>query len=903
MGRSLTLALALALAPRIAAALPPETPAGLPAGLVPPELVEGVEVTYPAELAASDDPPQGEVGVTFVIGIDGVPHSIAVEQPLHPTLDALAVDAIGRLRYRAATLDGAPVEIVLHQRIAFTPPPPTTPDDASANPDAHDDETPPAEPTQPLPASGADAPLVGVVHEAGTRVPLPAATVLVIPAPDDAEPGVVRKQTYGELPMPPWQLEVRSDDRGRFAIPPLPRPARKLRVVATAPGFERFESIVAVAPGEQVALDAYLVRASDNPYRTVVRSEGESRQEVVRRSITAQEIGNLPGTQGDALKAITNFPGIARAPFGIGLLVIRGGDPSDSAVFLGEHEIPQLFHFGGLTSVFNADIITNIDFLPGNFDARYGDATGGIIDVKTRAGRRDGVHGYVDADLFDAGAMVEGPIGKGSYIVSARRSYIDAILPAVLPDDAGIGLTVAPRYYDYQAIFEYPVGTGKLTARVFGSDDRTKLVTADPNDVSADARNRFETTLLFHRVDLAYENHTGGWDILLTPSYRYDLAKAGAGDVFRFSLGLHTFSGRAEIGRRLGPRARLQLGTQGTAGQFEIDAESVAIPQNGTGDQATRLALDSKNRYAQPGLYGTLYLDAASWLTLVPSVRLTYYGLQFRRAAVDPRFRFVLRAGDRVSIRGGVGIYSQIPDVQEWNPTFGNPRLGPERMLHSSAAVRVELPQKWSVEIGGFHKHGWDLAAPSGELVRRRDGAIGPENFSSTGLARVYGGELFVRKDLTRRLFGWASYTLSRSERKFDPKEGFFRFDFDQTHILTLIAVYRLPRRWQVGARFRVVSGNPYTPHVGAVYDASTGDYIAIDGRRNAARVPTFHQLDLRVDKHFVWRKLELDAYADVQNVYNHQNTEFRNDAYDYSQAVPVVSLPILPSVGLRLSW
>ncbi len=864
-----------------------------PSELVPPVLQAPVTVEYPAELALQPDAPQGEVGVTFVVGIDGVPHSIAIEAPLHPELDALAVQAVAQLRYTPASYEGERVEVVLHERIAFAPPPPKPPPPELAQPE------PEPEP-EPEPVAG-DAALGGHVREAGTRVPLPAATVMVVPAPADASTGVVRRREYTQDVAPPWVVQGRSDDRGRFALHELP--PGKLRVVVTAPGFERYETIVERGKDERLALELYLVRATDNPYRTVVRSAAEPREEVTRRSITAQEIGQLPGTQGDALKAITNFPGIARAPFGIGLLVIRGGDPSDSAVYLGEHEIPQLFHFGGLTSVFNADIITNIDFLPGNFDARYGDATGGIIDVKTRAGRRDGAHGYVDADLFDAGALVEGPIGKGSYIASARRSYIDAILPAVLPDDAGLGLTVAPRYWDYQAIFDYPVARGTLTARAFGSDDRTKIVAADPNDVATDARDRFETTLLFHRVDLAYENHRNGWDILVTPSYRYDLAKAGGADIFRFTLGLHTFSGRAEIGHRIGRIGRLQVGTQIAAGQFTIDAESVAIPQGATGDQAARFTIDSKNRFAQPALYSTVYLEPVSWLTLIPSLRLTYYGLQFGRATFDPRLRMVVRAGDHVTIRGGVGIYSQIPDVQEWNPTFGNSRLGPEHMLHSSLAVRWELPDRWSIELGGFHKHGWDLAAPSTNVVLREDGRLGPENFSSTGRARVYGGELFVRKDLTRRLFGWASYTLSKAQRQFDPAEGFFTFDFDQTHILTLIAVYRLPKRWQVGARFRVVSGNPYTPVVSAAYDASTGAYIPIEGRRNSARVPTFHQLDLRVDKRFVWRKLELDAYADVQNVYNHQNTEFRVDSYDYTQSRPVTSLPILPSVGLRLSW
>ncbi len=869
-----------------------------PAELQPPRRTNTIEITYPAEAAAAAHPPAGTVVVNFVVGVDGIPHSLAIEHAVDPVLDAAALAAVARLRFEPAMYQGERVEVETRESIEFAPPPPTR----RAPPllaDRPSIVAPP--PAARGPARAAAAPATGRVLEAGTRVAIAEATLWLVPAPADASPGVVRRRDYSGDTTPAWQLEARSDNTGAWSIATAHR--GMVRVVASAPGYERYETIIELTDRETLTLDLYLVRMGDNPYRTVVRSQREAREEVSRRSITPQEIVNLPGTSGDALKSIQNFPGVARAPFGIGLLVIRGADPSDSAVVLGEHEIPQLFHFGGLTSVFNADVITNIDYLAGNFDARYGDATGGIIKVDTRAGRRDGVHGYVDADLFDAGGLLEGPVGKGSFIVAARRSYVDVLLPAVLPDDAGVTLTVAPRYWDYQGILEYPVSRGKLTLRAFGSDDRTKLVAADPNEVSTDARDRFETTLLFHRADLAYERHRDGWDLLLTPSYRYDLIKAGAGDLFRFTLGVHTFSGRAEIGHRLGRRARVEVGTQVTAGRFTIGAESVAVPQVGTGDQATRFTIDSRDRFAAPALYTTLYFDAAPWLTLIPSTRLTFYGVQFKRGTVDPRLRFVARVGDHMSIRGGVGVYSQIPDLPEWNPRFGNPRLGPEHAVHTSLGVRREFGQGWSAELAGFFKYSWDLAAPSFEVVRRRTGEIGPEVYSNGGFGRIVGGEVFLRKDLTRKLFGWVSYTVSRSERRYDPREGFVPFALDQTHILTLIAVYRLPRRWQIGARFRVVSGNPYTPRVGADYDASTGAYVPIDGPTNSARVAAFHQLDLRLDKRFVWSKVELNTYVDVQNAYNRANPEFLQDSYDYTRVAPVASLPILPSLGLRLSW
>lgn len=878
-----------------------------PDALRPPVRRNAVAIDYPAEAAAREQPPTGTVVVRYVIGVDGVPHSLAVITSVDPLLDAAALEAVGRLRFDPATFDGEAVEIETTEAVVFAAPP------RAAKPALLLDAPDTIEPDAPTavvrpPAVAPTAGLGGRVLEAGTRTAIAAATIYVLPAPDDAPLGEVRKRDYGDEPPPGWQDETHSSELGRWSLDPQAHTSKgaattRVRVVATAPGFERFETIVELSADTIVAVDLYLARSDDDPYRTVVRATASSRQEVTPRAINRQEITNLPGTQGDALKSIQNFPGIARAPFGIGLLVIRGADPTDSAVVLGGHEIPQLFHFGGLTSVFNADVITGIDFLPGNFDARYGDATGGIIDVSTRSGRRDGVHGYVDADLFDAGGLLEGPLAKGSFIVAARRSYIDAILPAVIPDDAGVDLTVAPRYWDYQGIFDHPLAGGTITARVFGSDDRTKIVAADPNEVTTDARDRFESTLLFHRVDLAYEHHRDGWDFLITPSYRYDRVAAGAGDIFRFDLGVHTFSGRAEIGRKLGKRTRLDVGTQMVGGRFTIDAESIAIPQEGAGSQNTRFTIDSEDRYALPALFATMQIDVTRWLTLIPGVRHTYYGVLFQRGTTDPRLRFVAKLGRRTKLRGGVGQYSQLPDLPEWNPRFGNPRLGPEHAIHTSLGLSHDFGQGWSAEIAGFYKHLGDLAAPSQALVRRDDGELGPEVFYTGGAGRIVGGEVFLRKALTRRLFGWASYTLSRSERRYDPREGYVPFDLDQTHILTLIAVVRLPKHWQVGGRFRLVSGNPTTPRVGSVFDASSGDYVAIDGETNSARVAPFHQLDLRVDKHFIWPKVTLDTYVDVQNVYNRANPEFLQDSYDYTKTKPVSSLPILPSLGVRLSW
>jgi TonB family protein len=878
----------------------------------PPTLVQGTSIDYPAAARELEPPPAGRVVIEVTIGVDGIPSDPRVATSVHPLLDEAAKAAVLQLRYQPAQWKGRAIEVVLPIPIDFAPPrPEPAPEPAPTEPAEPADsgapglaDAPDGEGTAP-PVDAGPVRLRGQLLEAGQRTPLPGARVVVIPAAEEDAVGPVRYRDYRELPPPPWQARAETDAEGRFEVTGIPAalPHGKVRVIVLDEGFDRLEVIEALPAGQALEVRYFAKRLADNPYRTVVEGDRIEREEVARRTISTEEIRNLPGSQGDALKSIQNFPGIARAPVGIGLLVIRGSDPTDSAVYLGEHEIPQLFHFGGITSVFNADVLEKIDFIPGNFDARYGDAIGGVIDVKPRAGRRDGYHGYIDSDLFDTGVLAEGPVGKGSFVLAGRRSYIDVLLPALLPDDAGLAVTVAPRYYDYQALFDYPVSKGNLSAKVFGSDDRTKLVAANPNDVEPTARDQFETTLLFHRADLHYTRRDGPWDVLVTPSFRYDDVGAGAGGLFRFRLQSYSFSGRAELGYRANPHVYWMVGSQVFGGKLQIDAESVPVPTPGAGSTETRLRLRSDDRFFSPALYSTFVLNLGERFILYPSVRLTQYTLIFQQVMVDPRLRFLWQVGDQTSIKGGVGLYSQSPDFPEWNPRFGNPRVRPEQALHTSLAVGRDFAHDIRVEVTGFYKYLWDLATPSQALVLRESGEVGLENFESKGIGRIYGGELFLRKALTRNVFGWLSYTLSKSERKVDPAEDFRLFDLDQTHILTLIGVYRLPKGWQVGARFRLVSGNPFTPVTGAVYDASGGFYVPIAGEYNSERVPTFHQLDLRVDKKFTWKRASFTTYVDVQNVYNRQNAEFVNYAYDYSAYANIPSLPIIPSLGMRLEF
>jgi outer membrane receptor protein involved in Fe transport len=175
-----------------------------------------------------------------------------------------------------------------------------------------------------------------------------------------------------------------------------------------------------------------------------------------------------------------------------------------------------------------------------------------------------------------------------------------------------------------------------------------------------------------------------------------------------------------------------------------------------------------------------------------------------------------------------------------------------------------------------------------------------PLIYDNNGKGRVYGMELVARHEFTNNFTGWLAYTLSQAKRKDSGPVPERLFDFDQTHILTLVGSYLLPRNWQIGGRYRLVSGNPTTPVIAAVNNDTAGRYDPTYGAVNSARVGTFHQLDVRLDKRWVYQNWMLNFYMDFQNIYNRANPEGIGYNYNFRQSKPQQGLPILPILGVR---
>jgi outer membrane receptor for ferrienterochelin and colicin len=379
-----------------------------------------------------------------------------------------------------------------------------------------------------------------------------------------------------------------------------------------------------------------------------------------------------------------------------------------------------------------------------------------------------------------------------------------------------------------------------------------------------------------------------------------------SGGQLLFNYDFYTAQLRDMLTFRLGKPFALTVGADVLWSQ--IDANISLPPPTEEGQPEEPFDLDeiittkvNDQRALNPAGFIEAEVQPIEGLTLLPGVRVDHFE-RVGETVVQPRMTARWQLVPQLTVKGGVGLFTQEPQLHETNEDFGNPELEAERALHSSAGVEVK-PFPWlTFDLTGFYKNLWHQVSPTEATVMEGD-QMEPLRYDNGGTGDVYGAELIVRHDFNNNLTGWLTYTLSRAERLDTDQTEKRLFDFDQTHILNLVASYALPRNWEVSGRFRLVSGNPSTPVVGAVYNASADQYDPIFGEVNSDRDRSFQQLDLRIDKRWIYQSWIFGAYIDIQNVFNYENSEGLSYNYDYSETDSQTGLPLLTIFGLKAEF
>ncbi len=844
-----------------AVAVPGDQPAQPKAQEVtPPQLKTFVNAPYPPE--AEKQGLEGAIVLQLDIDASGKVTTATVVNPAGHGFDEAAQEAARQFVFAPALRGGKAVAARILYRYTFTL------------------KKAAAEPGKPEPARPTTGRLAGVVR-AGSDVPIAGAEVTV-------------RDASGS------ERSSRASEDGIWSFADLP--AGTFTVTVRSPGYRPLELEEKLVAGEATEVVYRLV--PEGELQVVVRGTRPPR-EVTRRTLEKREIERIPGTNGDALRSIQNLPGVARAPGFGGILVVRGSAPSDTAVFADGTEIPLIYHFGGLSSVIPTELLERIDFYPGNFSAQFGRVNGGIINVGMRSPKTDGrYHGMAQLDLIDGRALIEGPVPfvkNWHFVAAGRRSWVDAWLKPVLKE-AGASVTAAPVYYDYQAYAETkPSERSSFRVGVYGADDRLELLLRDTaeNEPAITGNVRLQTT--FYRVFATYRNDLSDKvSLFSTTAVGQDVFSVGLGSLY-LDIRTNDLSNRTELTAKVARGATLHTGIDMLWGLASVATRIPQAPEPGEPDAgpfATRppLTVDTETYFYRPAAYAELELTPYRRLKLVPGIRADY-SKDIQRWNVAPRFNAryaVAEQFPRTTLKGGIGVFHRPPDFAESYPPYGTKGLYANRALHYAVGVEQDLARQIETSVEGFYKD-FD------QLVTRAPTSTGGYEYANVGSGYAVGLETLIKYKPDSRFFGWLAYTLSRSMRRDSPSEPLVPYQYDQTHILTMLGSYRLGRGWEFGARFRLVTGNLTTPIAGAFYNANAGTYVAVNAARAfSERLPLFNQLDLRIDKMWDYGTWRLRTYLDVQNVYYAQNVEGYSYNYNYSQRSRVTGLPIIPSLGIR---
>ena len=705
--------------------------------------------------------------------------------------------------------------------------------------------------------------------------------------------------------------EAATDDGGHFRVTGVP--FGRIDVVVIADGYRAYFG------SARMGADLTIRLAAETGSGEVIHVSGRVPSGPPLH-LDTQAIRNQPGAGNDVLRALQSLPGVARTPFGLGGLALRGTAPRDTKVYLDGIEIPLLYHFGGIASFLPTGAVDEVTLEPGGASVRYGRGLGGVAVVTSKTGRGDRWRMGGEISLIHAAALAEGPGPlKGGWLIGVRRSYFDAIEEA-----AQLDLTLAPRYADAQVRWES--GDGRWMAILIGSDDKLRLL-HDPNDTSTGGVNTssvksFDYTSRFARLAVRYRAVHGATSVTILPSVGVDdvNARANHDDIDK---GMHKttvpLSLRAEVATPFA-RGTFSFGVDGgyQRNTYDMINTPPPSPMDPSPDMVVHRSLSRWDADAGAWVEQSWFV-ANDKVEIRPGLRGDHFGLS-DQWTLDPRIAFREELPHGLTLTQSLGRYHAPPLVTDFDPIFG------DRVMLGSSATQVAVGLKSIIgddkEISGtvYYQDLEELPVDAISSATPTSANGGTESGGLLGISRelvdtqfgsysyreaigsghAYGLELIARKNVGRWT-GWIAYTYGRSYRRNPKKDGLSHpYVLDQPHSLTVIGSTALGKRWRLGGRMRYTTGNPYTP-VAAAYRDASGDWVAVDGPLLSRRLPDFFQFDLRVDRSWQGAWGTWNLYLDIQNVVNRANAEGVTYSEDYGKRSYTNGLPIFPSIGVEL--
>lgn len=611
------------------------------------------------------------------------------------------------------------------------------------------------------------------------------------------------------------------------------------------------------------------------------------------------DLQNLRGVLADdPLRAVQTLPGVVAGDDLRSEFSVRGSPFSQINMTVDGFATPYILHTvraiedyssSGSVAMINSDILQDVALLSGSYPQRFGNRTGAEVDFRLREGSREHRQTRIAVSGTNASTVLEGPFGsaRGSWLVSARQSYLDLIVRQVA-DGVQFGFS------DAQAKLTFDLTSTQRLDLAFIAG-RSSLEERDP-DLDVDerfiARNASIIAMpgwrrLTPRTSLSVRTMTAlnffrnttpegvrldeGEDV--QAAWRVDGSYAASHSVF--------FEGAvdADWTRQERSRQRSIAGRYRTINDFRADG-------------------------TRRGAYGQVRLSAGS-LTLVPGARLDHWTVTGDTTA-SPWGQAQLGLPAGFTLRAGAGIYQQFPGFEQVIGALASATTRPLRARHYDASVeqRLGAALRWQVtaylrdESGFYRRPNAETRLVNGRVVSGVRTA--PFVQGLAGSAR--GLEFLVQRKSASGVAGWISYAYGRTRHDDDSVGESFFGDMDQRHTFNVYGFFRASDRSSFSAKARVGSNVPAPGYYQAV-----NDIVLLSEQRNELRLPAYARVDLRANRTFNWSRSRLTLFAEVINMLNRDNVRFNPPSINRfsleAHNIFEQMVPILPSVGVLIEF
>lgn len=703
-----------------------------------------------------------------------------------------------------------------------------------------------------------------------------------------------------------------TDENGTFSFIEIPEGKYTLSI--TYPNTELSEKIEVVVVADKILTPNIYVSTNAYELEVIEVITKRTPKNVIKKSIGSKEITRIPGTAGDALRALQAIPGIGVANDFSGALYIRGGSDEDNLYYFDRVPVGYPYHFGGLVSSLSSEIIERIDVYAGGYGAEYGVDSQAVIDIYSQNNSPENLRGKLNLNLLYSEGLLQGKIGeKGFWYAAGRRSYIDLFIGSLSFDTGAI--TAFPRFWDYQIKAGYDLTEKhQLFFNLFASGDKF-AVKLDGEDVDRDFRGNTSFESGFEGAGIhfrsAITDRLTSYLSLTRSNFLFDV---NFGPTISLDINAPTYTLREDITYELNEKHRLETGLILGVEPGEVSGTFTRIPDEGEVEFDIRFEEKNTINESVRGQRIEGYLqdryNLLPFVSVVYGIRFDYFN-RVDELSVQPRGSIRVVLPNTSELQFAYGIYNQTPIPAQLSSSVGNPNLKSSQASHYIVELKRELSQDTEIKIAAYYK---DLV----NLVTSDISSV----FLNQGVGYAQGTEVFLRHRSGERFFGWVSYAYALSKRRDRLGEPYRYYSFDQTHVATLAVSYNLTPTWEFGAKWQYRTGNPYTPVVDAqlvvdprfaegkkIEDITVTEfiqnsvYIPIYGETNSERLPPYHRLDVRVSKTFRFNSWDLGIFIELLNTYNRKNLLDYDYHRDYSDKDPIYQFPFIPYLGITAEF